>query len=82
MKLYSTTGAPNPRRVRIFLAEKDIDVPIQELSIMEAEHKTEEYRKISPSSRVPALVLDDGTVILASVAICRYFEWGSRRSKS
>ena len=74
MKLYSTTGAPNPRRVRIFLAEKDIDVPIQELSIMEAEHKTEEYRKISPSSRVPALVLDDGTVILESVAICRYFE--------
>ncbi len=74
MRLYSTTGAPNPRRVRIFLAEKGIEIPIQELSIMEAEHKTDEYRKISPSSRVPALVLDDGTVILESVAICRYFE--------
>ena len=74
MQLYSTTGAPNPRRVRIFLAEKGIEVPIEEISIMEQEHKTEEYRKISPSSRVPALVLDDGTVILESMAICRYFE--------
>lgn len=74
MKLYSTTGAPNPRRVRIFLAEKGLEVSIKEISIMEGEHKTEEYRKISPSSRVPALVLDDGTVILESMAICRYFE--------
>ena len=74
MKLYSTTGAPNPRRVRIFLAEKEIEVPIQEISIMEQEHKEENYKKISPSSRVPALVLDDGTVILESMAICRYFE--------
>ena len=47
MQLYSTTGAPNPRRVRIFLAEKGIEVPIEEISIMEQEHKTEEYRKIS-----------------------------------
>ena len=74
MKLYLTTGAPNPRRVKIFLAEKGIEVPTKEISIMEQEHKTEEYRKISPSSRVPALVLDDGTVILESMAICKYFE--------
>ena len=74
MKLYLTTGAPNPRRVKIFLAEKGIEVPTKEISIMDQEHKTEEYRKISPSARVPALVLDDGTVILESMAICKYFE--------
>ena len=69
MKLYTTEGAPNPRRVRIFLSEKGINVPMQEISIMKQEHKTDEYRKISPFSRVPALVLDDGSVLLESVAI-------------
>jgi|TARA_B110000263_G_scaffold156981_1_gene136352 glutathione S-transferase len=74
MKLYTTEGAPNPRRVRIFLSEKGINVPMQEISIMKQEHKTDEYRKISPFSRLPALVLEDGSVLLESVAICRYFE--------
>tara|TARA_B110000014_G_scaffold257906_2_gene243205 strand:+ start:11572 stop:12183 length:612 start_codon:yes stop_codon:yes gene_type:complete len=74
VKLYTTEGAPNPRRVRIFLAEKGIDIPIEEISIMKQEHKTDEYKKISPFSRVPALVLDDGSIILESVAICYYFE--------
>jgi len=75
MKLYTTEGAPNPRRVRIFLAEKNIEVPMCELSIMKQEHKTDEYRSISPFSRVPALVLDDESVLLESVAICKYFEY-------
>ena len=74
MKLYTTEGAPNPRRVKIFLAEKGIEIPMQEISIMKQEHKTENYRAISPLCRVPALVLDDQSVILESVAICRYFE--------
>ena len=74
MKLYTTTLAPNPRRVRIFMEEKGIEIPIQEISIMEGEHKQEEYKKISPSSKVPALELDDGTVITESMAICRYLE--------
>ena len=74
MKLYTTTLAPNPRRVRIFMEEKGIEIPVQEISIMEGEHKQEEYKKISPSSKVPALELDDGTIITESMAICRYLE--------
>jgi len=75
MLLYDdTTGANNPRFVRIFLAEKNLKVPMKQVSIMKGEHKSEEFRKISPSAKLPALVLDDGTVILESVAICRYFE--------
>ena len=74
MKLYTTTLAPNPRRVRIFMEEKGIEIPVQEISIMEGEHKQEEYKKISSSSKVPALELDDGTVITESMAICRYLE--------
>ena len=74
MKLYTTTLAPNPRRVRIFMEEKGIEMPVQEISIMEGEHKQEEYKKISPSSKVPALELDDGTIITESMAICRYLE--------
>ena len=74
MKLYTTTLAPNPRRVRIFMEEKGIEIPVQEISIMEGEHKQEEYNKISSSSKVPALELDDGTVITESMAICRYLE--------
>ena len=74
MKLYTTTLAPNPRRVRIFMEEKGIEMPVQEISIMEGEHKQEEYKKISSSSKVPALELDDGTVITESMAICRYLE--------
>ena len=74
MLLYDDTRAPNPRRVRIFLAEKGIDVPLRQVSIIKGEHRTDEYRKLSPNSRVPVLELDDGTVIHETVAICRYFE--------
>jgi glutathione S-transferase len=74
MKLYDSKVAPNPRRVRIFLAEKNITVPTEEVDIGKLEHKTPEYASINPLQRMPALVLDDGTVITESIAICRYFE--------
>jgi glutathione S-transferase len=75
MKLYYDAGrAPNPRRVKIFLAEKRIDVPAEQVDLGKLEHRAEGYAAINPMRRVPALVLDDGTAIAESVAICRYFE--------
>jgi glutathione S-transferase len=74
MKLYDSKMAPNPRRARIFLAEKGISLPTEQVDIMAAQHKTTEYAKINPLQRMPALVLDDGIVITESIAICRYFE--------
>jgi glutathione S-transferase len=74
MKLYDSKMAPNPRRTRIFLAEKGISVPTEQVDMMKMEHKTPEYTAINPLQRMPALVLDDGTVITESIAICRYFE--------
>lgn len=74
MKLYDSSRAPNPRRVRVFLAEKGIAVQIEQVDIMAQQHKTPEYTAVNPLQRMPALVLDDGTVITESVAICRYFE--------
>jgi glutathione S-transferase len=74
MKLYDGGRAPNPRRTRIFLAEKGISVPTEQVDMMKMEHKTAEYAAINPLKRMPALVLDDGTVITESIAICRYFE--------
>lgn len=74
MKLIDGGRAPNPRRVRIFLAEKNIDVPTQSLDIGSLEHLTDEFRVLNPMQRVPVLILDDGTALSESVAICRYFE--------
>jgi glutathione S-transferase len=75
MKLYYDAGrAPNPRRVKIFLAEKRISVPVEQVDLGKLEHRGEGYAAINPMRRVPALVLDDGTAIAESVAICRYFE--------
>jgi len=74
MKLYDSGRAPNPRRTRIFLAEKGISVPTEQVDMMKMEHKTPEYTSINPLQRMPALVLDDGTIITESIAICRYFE--------
>ncbi len=74
MKLYEDSRAPNPRRVRIFLAEKGIEVPRIELDIMAEEHLAPEMARRNPLTRVPFLELDDGTVIAETVAICRYFE--------
>jgi glutathione S-transferase len=74
MKLYDSKLAPNPRRVRIFLAEKNVAVPTEQVDIAGMQHKTPEYTAINPLQRMPSLVLDDGTVITESIAICRYFE--------
>ncbi len=74
MKLIDGGRAPNPRRVRIFLAEKDIDVPMEPLDISTLDHLSDDFRAINPMQRVPVLILDDGTVLTESVAICRYFE--------
>ena len=75
MKIYSSPVAPSPRKVLIFIAEKGInDVQIENLDLGKLEHKTPEYRKIAPNSRVPALELDSGEVILETTAICRYLE--------
>jgi glutathione S-transferase len=74
MKLYDTKVAPNPRRARIFLAEKGISIPTEQVDIAAMQHKTAEYAAINPLQRMPALVLDDGTIITESIAICRYFE--------
>ena len=74
MRLYDGGRAPNPRRVRIFLAEKGIAVPIERVDLASLEHKSEAFTALNPLQRVPVLVLDDGTVITESIAICRYFE--------
>jgi glutathione S-transferase len=75
MKLYDNKMANSPRKVRMFLAEKNItNVEMVEINMMEGEHKTPEYRAIAPNSKIPALQLDDGTVIMESTAICRYLE--------
>ncbi len=75
MKLYDEANpAPNPRRVRIFLAEKGISVPLVHVSLFKREHKTQEFLAKNSLGQLPVLELDDGTTISESVAICRYFE--------
>jgi glutathione S-transferase len=66
--------APNPRRVRMFLTEKGIEVPTRELSIIKRDHKAPEFTGKYPQGQLPILELDDGTIIGESVSICRYFE--------
>lgn len=74
MKLYDSLRLPNPRRVRIYLAEKGISVPAVQVDIAGREHLDGPYARVNPFGLVPALELDDGTVIVESLAICRYFE--------
>lgn len=75
MKLYDTPLAPNPRRVRWFMAEKGIDdIEVVTLNLMEGGHKTPEYLAKAGLANVPMLELDDGTCITESIAICRYLE--------
>ena len=74
MKLYDGGRAPNPRRTRIFLAEKGITLPLEQVDLGALQQKSPAYAAINPLQRVPALVLDDGAVITESIAICRYFE--------
>jgi glutathione S-transferase len=74
MKLYDGGRAPNPRRVRIFLAEKGITIATEPIDLGKLQQRSAAYTAINPMQRVPALVLDDGTVTAESIAICRYFE--------
>jgi len=74
VKLIDQAQAPNPRRVRIFLAEKGITVPTEQVNLIKLEHRSPELTALNPLQQVPILILDDGTAISESVAICRYFE--------
>ena len=74
MKIYDSKTAPNPRRVRVFVAEKGIQIPYEEVDLGKAINRGEEFRKKNPSGTVPVLELDDGTCISETVAICRYLE--------
>ena len=76
MKLYDMQMAPNPRRVRVFLAEKGIDnVELVPVDISKREHKSDGYMAgVNRMGQVPTLELDDGSHISESMAICRYFE--------
>jgi glutathione S-transferase len=73
MKLYVAPG-PNSYRTRIFMAEKAIELPLVQLDFAKREHKSPEFLKLNSLGQVPVLVLDDGTVITESIAICRYLE--------
>ena len=74
MKLYDFALAPNPRRVRIFLAEKGIELEVEQVAIREGAQFEPAFRAINPNCTVPVLQLDDGSTIADSFAICRYFE--------
>lgn len=75
MKLYDSFRAPNPRRVRWFMAEKGIeDIEVVNLDVFKGEHKTPSYLKKAGLPNVPALEIDEDTTITESVAICRYLE--------
>jgi glutathione S-transferase len=74
MKLYDGAGAPSPRRVRIFLAEKGITVPTVQVDLRNGEQFSASFRAINPDCTVPVLTLDDGTAITDAIGICVYFE--------
>src|SRR5262245_45998503 len=75
MMIYGAVyPAPNPRRVRMYLAEKGINPPYTDLDIRKGEHKSAVVTDKNSLGQVPTMVLDDGTMIAESVAICRYFE--------
>ena len=74
MKLYDLPASPNTRRVRIFIAEKNLEIEMIPIDMMSGENKTEKYLAKNPLGRMPLLELDDGTCIAESIAICRYLE--------
>jgi glutathione S-transferase len=74
LKLYDYEGAPNPRRVRMFAAEKGIELESVQVDIRAGEQRSPEFLKKNPGGKIPVLELDDGTCIGESVAICRYLE--------
>ena len=74
VKIIEQERAPNPRRVKIFVAEKGIEVEFEKIELNKGDHRSDAFTELNPFQRVPVLVLDYGTVISESVAICRYFE--------
>jgi glutathione S-transferase len=74
MKLYDYTHAPNPRKVRVYLAEKGIQVPLQQVDLTKGEQRSPWFLTINPVGGLPVLELDDGTIIPESLAIIEYFE--------
>ena len=74
MKLYDFKGAPNPRRVRMYMAEKGISMPTQEIDLMAREQHEDAFRAVNPWCTVPVLELDDGTHICEAMTIIRYLE--------
>lgn len=74
MKLYTTPKAISPARVHFFLLEKGVEIEKVVVDLMKGEHKTPEYRAIAPNGRTPALLLDDGSSLCETTAICRYIE--------
>lgn len=74
MKLYDCTTAPSPKRVRMFLREKNVDIPLVQVSLRDGEQLGAAFRKINPDCTVPVLELDDGTRISEIFAVCQYLE--------
>lgn len=74
MKIVEDRRAPNPRRLRIFLAEKGIELPFEQIDITRLDHRTPMFTGLNPMQQVPVLVFDDGSCLSESIAICRYFE--------
>lgn len=74
MLLYDFSLAPNPRRVRMYLAEKGLHVDSVQVNLRQGEHFADAFKSRNPALIVPALALDDGTLITETIAICRYFE--------
>ena len=74
MILYDVKTSPSPRRVRIFLAEKELEIEVVQVNTAEGEHLKEDFLKINPWATVPVLKLDDGTCISEAIACCRYLE--------
>jgi glutathione S-transferase len=75
MKLYNENNpAPNPRRVRMFLAEKGISIPLVHVPMREGAHKSPDFKVKNSLGQVPVLELDDGSTLAESIAICRYLE--------
>ena len=74
MKFYDCKPAPSPRRVRMFMAEKGVEIPTVEVDLRNEEQLSDAFKKINPRCTVPVLELDDGTCLTDSLAICHYLE--------
>lgn len=74
MKLYDFAGAPNPKKVRVYLAEKGISVPVEPVDLFSGQNRSPEFLKKNPLGGLPVLELDDGSYLTESLAIIEYFE--------